>query len=183
VIQCKSCGASLPDGTAFCGTCGKSVAPAGSGASSDATAAMRQAASRAQSVAAQLGPEKVASIAGGALGLIGTFLPFYTIPSDALLGNTDVGSTSLFSEGGIGICFVVLAIALGAAPFVMAPTRLISLIGFGLAAAALGTLIEKLFGFSILGQSVPIGFGIGYYVAFLGFAILAYGHGRRAYES
>lgn len=144
---------------------------------------MRQAAAHAQNVAKNLGPEKIASLVGGALGVLGAILPFYAIPSDSMLGLANAPSPSLVSEGGIGFIVVVLAIALGAAPFVTVPTRLISLIGFGLAAGVIGMLLSDRFGFSLFGQSISIDFGVGYYFGLLGFLILAYGHGRRAYEA
>jgi hypothetical protein len=196
VANCSSCGASLSDSAVFCGTCGKPTATTAAGAPAsaapsqsariitpDTAQAMRQAASRAQTVAANLGPEKITSLVGGVLGVVGTMLPFYSIAGDSMLGDASVPTPTLVSEGGIGICFIVLAAALAATPFVMVPSRLVSLIGFGLAAAALGVLIGDQFAFSLFGQSAPISFGIGYYLTFLGFAALAFGHGRRANEA
>jgi len=36
---------------------------------------------------------------------------------------------------------------------------------------------------SFMGQSMPLDFGIGYYLVFLGFAVLIYAYGKRANEA
>ena len=38
-------------------------------------------------------------------------------------------------------------------------------------------------GFSMLGQSMVPDFGVGYYLAFLGFAILAWVYGQRTFKT
>jgi hypothetical protein len=128
-----------------------------------------------------LGTEKITCIVGGVVGAIGALLPFYSIPTDSLLGEATGSATSasLAGQGGIGLLVLALAVVLGGAPLLITLSRMVSLIGFGLAAVVLGLLIGDRT-VSFLGQSIPVDFGIGYYLAFLGFAVLVYAYGRRA---
>ena len=191
MASCPACGANVADGAAFCGSCGRPMA-AGAQTASGAVAAprtsadaerMRQAAVEAKNAFVSLGAEKITCIVGGLLGAVGTLLPFYTLPSEAVLGDTvGGGSESFLNQGGTGFLVLALAIVLGAAPAFMALSRAINLAGFGIAMAVIGLLIGDRT-VSFMGQSVPLDFGFGYYLMFLGFLVLAYAYGRGASSS
>ena len=156
------------------------------GISPDAEKAMRHAADQARGVVSNLGPEKTASIAGGLLGLLGAVLPFYVIPNVGdILGNGGGTSTSssLVSQGSIGIAVMLLAVVLGVGPLFTARSRMIGLAGFGLASAVLGMLISDRAGLSFFGQSMVPDFGIGWYSGLVGFAVLAWVYWRRSMAS
>ena len=148
----------------------------------DAGQAMRQASAQAQTVVRTLGPEKVTGLVGGLLGVLGAVLPYYAIPSDSILGEATGVSSSLASEGIIGLLIIALAILLAAAPFMAMRSRMMSLVGFGLAVFVIGMLIGNR-AISFMGQTIPVDLGAGYYLGILGFAILAFVHGRRASEA
>jgi hypothetical protein len=198
MVTCSACGAQSTDGSAFCAACGAPIAQASStpGAAATSTTvaapptrvitpeaerAMRQAAAQAQGVVRNLGPEKTASIIGGALGILGAVLPFYSIPNvEGMLDTVNVPTASLVNQGSLGAVIIVLSLVLAAGPFFSAATRSIALTGFGLSAAVLGMLLSDRAGFSFYGQGMVPDFGAGYYLALLGFAILAWVYGRRA---
>jgi len=198
MITCSSCGAQSSDGSAFCGACGTPTTQAASmpGAATTSTAvappptrvitpeaekAMRQAAAQAQGVVRNLGPEKTASLIGGALGILGAVLPFYSIPDvGGMLDTTSIPTASLVNQGSLGVIIILLAIVLAAGPFLSTAKRSMALTGFGLSSAVLGMLLSDRIGFSFFGQGVVPDFGAGYYLALLGFAILAWVYGRRA---
>jgi hypothetical protein len=202
MITCQSCGAQSNDGALICSACGKplsqtatpSAAPPAAptspqpsrAISPDAEKAMRHAADQARGVVSNLGPEKTTSIAGGVLGLLGALLPFYVIPNVAdVLGNGGGTSTSssLVNQGSEGIIVMLLAVLLGAGPFFAPRSRMFGVAGFGLAAAVLGVLISDRAGLSFFGQSMVPDFGIGWYSAFVGFAVLAWVYWRRSMAS
>ncbi len=189
MATCTVCGATAAGGAAFCATCGAAIAGAAASTASPATAGsagrtsvdterMRQAAIEAKNAFVGLGAEKITCIAGGVLGAIGSFLPYYSIPTQTLFGDAaSSDSTSFVSQGGMGFAVLALAIVLGAAPLFVALSRTVNLVGFGIAMAVLGILIGD-HTISFMGQSVPLDFGFGYYVMFLGFAMLAFAYGR-----
>ena len=180
---CSACGAALVEGAAFCPACGKSTSAQGQTAGSSVdTARVRQAAVQAHSAVMSLGTEKLTYVAGGLLGAIGALLPFYSIPSDSMLGDVTGGSPSLVGQGGVGMLVLALAIVLGGAPLLMTLTRVMSLAGFGLAAAVIGLLIGHRT-MSFMGQTMPLDFGVGYYLVFLGFAVLVYAYCKRSNAS
>ncbi len=157
------------------------------------SAAMHQAAAQAQVVVRNLGPEKVASIVGGLLGLLGAVLPFYSIPNmgGGVLDTGDADTTatvpalptlSLVNGGSLGVIVILLAIVLAAGPFINTTSRAMAVAGFGLSAAVLGMLLSDRLGFSFLGQSVVPDFGIGWYLGLLGFALLAWVYGKRCFH-
>ena len=180
--NCVSCGVSIADGASFCASCGTSTtatAPAGGAATS---VAVRQAAAQAQSAVMSLGQEKITALAGGMLGALGVFLPYYAIPPDSMLGEVTGLSPSLMGQGGIGLLILALAIVLGAVPFLIAQNRLANAVGFALATFVIGVIIGgRSLGF--FGQQAPVDFGAGFYLGLLGFAVLAYGYGRKAIAS
>ena len=188
MATCPACGANVADGAAFCGSCGRPVtagaqtAPGVAAAPRTAADAerMRQAAVDAKNACMSLGAEKITCIVGGLLGAIGTLLPFYTLPSEAVFGDTvGGGSESFLNQGGTGFLVLALSIVLGALPVFVAPSRAVNLTGFGIAMAVLGLLIGDRT-VSFMGQSVPLDFGVGFYLMFLGFIVLAYAYGRGA---
>jgi hypothetical protein len=197
-VTCAACGAQSSDGSAFCAACGAPITQSssipGSVATSTTTAApptrvftpeaeraVRQAAAQAQGVVRNLGPEKTASLIGGALGILGAILPFYSIPNvEGMLDSVSVPTASLVNQGPLGAIIIVLALVLAAGPFFSGATRSIALTGFGLSAAIIGMLLSDRAGFSFYGQAVVPDFGAGYYLALVGFAILAWVYGRRA---
>ena len=192
MITCATCGAQSTDGSTFCATCGKPFATAAAPAqptrviTPEAEQAMRQAAAQAHGAVKNLGPEKTAAIVGGVLGVLGAVLPFYSIPDvggmmDA--AGASVPTASLVNGGPMGTIIILLAIVLGAGPFVGAGSKAMGLAGFGLAAAVIGMLISDRMGFSFLGQSFAPDFGIGYYLGLIGFAILTWVYWRRAYTA
>lgn len=202
MITCQSCGAQSNDGALTCSACGKPLAQAsamsapasapptptqpGRVISPDAEKAVRHAADQARGVVSNLGPEKTTSIVGGLLGLLGALLPFYVIPNVAdVLGNGGGTSTSssLVSQGSEGIIVLLLAVVLGAGPFFAPRSRMFSVAGFGLAAAVLGVLLSDRAGLSFFGQSMVPDFGIGWYSAFVGFAVLVWVYWRRSMAS
>jgi hypothetical protein len=184
MITCSTCGAQSPDGSTFCAACGKSMAQPTRVITPEAEKAMRQAAAQAHVVVKNLGPEKVASIVGGVLGLLGAVLPFYSIPNVGdLIDTSGVPTPNLVGQGPVGIIVILLALVLGALPFITAPSRMIGLAGFGLSAAVLGMLVSERAGFTFFGQSMVPDFGIGYYAALFGFAILAWVYGQRANQA
>jgi hypothetical protein len=194
MITCSLCGAQSNDGALTCSACGKPLAQVSTATaappstqpgrviSPDAEKAMRHAADQARGVVTNLGPEKVTSIAGGILGLLGALLPFYVIPNVGQI--LDTGSTptssSLVSQGSVGIIVMLLAAVLGAGPFFAPRSRMFGVAGFGLAAAVLGMVISDRAGLSFFGQSMVPDFGIGWYSAFVGFAVLAWVYWRRS---
>lgn len=198
MVTCAACGAQSNDGSAFCGACGAPISqassvPGGAATSTVAAApptrvitpeaerAMRQAAAQAQGVVRSLGPEKTAGLIGGALGILGAVLPFYSIPNvEGMLDTVSVPTASLVNQGSLGAIIIVLALFLAAGPFFSTATRSIALTGFGLSAAVIGMLLSDRAGFSFYGQGMVPDFGAGYYLTFLGFAILAWVYGRRA---
>jgi hypothetical protein len=206
MITCPSCGAQSSDGSTFCASCGKPISQASSIPETTTTSAattsaatpsqptrvitpeaeraMRQAAAQAQGVVKNLGPEKTASIVGGALGLLGAVLPFYSFPNlGDMVDTSSVPTSSLLNQGPVGIVVILLALILGAEPFLTTSSRAISLTSFGLSAAVIGMLLGDHAGFSMLGQSMVPDFGVGYYLAFLGFAILAWVYGQRTFKT
>ena len=198
MVTCSACGAQSSDGSAFCAACGKPITPGSSIAGAAATSttvappptrvitpeaerAVRQAAAHAQGVVRNLGPEKTASLIGGVLGILGAVLPFYSIPNvEGMLDTVSVPTASLVNQGSLGAIIIVLSLVLAAGPFFSAATRSIALTGFGLSAAVIGMLLSDRAGFSFYGQGMVPDFGAGYYLALVGFAILAWVYGRRA---
>jgi hypothetical protein len=199
MITCQSCGAQSADAALTCSACGKPLLQASTIAaatpaspqqsrviSPDAEKAMRHAADQARGVVSNLGPEKTASIAGGLLGLLGAVLPFYVIPNVAdVFGNGGGTSTSssLVNQGSEGIVVMLLAVVLGVGPFFASRSRMFGVVGFGFASAVLGVLISDRAGLSFFGQSMVPDFGIGWYSAFIGFAVLAWVYWRRSLAS
>ena len=181
MTNCSSCGASMADGASFCASCGTSVSGAAAAGGAATSVAVRQAAAQAQSAVMNLGQEKIIALVGGLLGVLGAFLPFYAIPTDSMLGATDI-NPSLMGQGGIGLLVLALAIVLGALPFVIAQNRLVTAIGFALATFVIGVIIGGR-ALAFFGQQVPVDFGAGFYLGLLGFAVLAYGYGRKAIAS
>jgi hypothetical protein len=200
MISCSSCGGQSIEGSAFCAACGKPISQASSIPVSPTTSAevpaqptrmitpeaeraMRQAAAQAQGVVKNLGPEKTAAVAGGAFGILGAVLPFYSIPDvGGMLDTSGVStSSSLVNQGPIGVIIILLALVLGGGPFFVATSRAISLTCFGLSAAVIGMLLSDRAGLSMMGQSMVPDFGAGYYLALLGFAVLSWVYGRRSY--
>jgi hypothetical protein len=198
MITCQSCGAQSSDGAATCSACGKPLSQTSTMTatataaptspqpsrviSPDAEKAMRHAADQARGVVTNLGPEKVTSIVGGVLGLLGALLPFYVIPNVGQILDTasTPTSSSLVNQGSVGIVVMLLAVVLGAGPLLAARSRTLGLAGFGLASAVLGMVISDRAGLSFFGQSMVPDFGIGWYSAFVGFAVLAWVYWRRA---
>ena len=128
-----------------------------------------------------LDPEKAASLAGGALGLLGALLPFYAIPNiEGLLATVTVPTASLVDQGPLGDIMIILSVSLAAGTFFSTATRSVAITGFGLSAAVIGMLLSDRAGFAFYGQAMVPDFGAGYYLGLLGFAILAWVYGRRA---
>lgn len=194
MATCPSCGAQSSDDSSFCSVCGKPMSQASAPSAPapaptrvitpEAEMKMRQAAARAQGAVMQLGPEKGACVIGALFGILGAILPFYSIPDvSGMMDTSGVPTLSLVNGGSVGIIVILLAVALGALPLLVVPSRAMSITGFGLAAAVLGMLISDRAGYTFMGQSVAPDFGVGYYLALLGFAALAWVYGRRAYTT
>lgn len=141
---------------------------------------VKQAAAQAQNAVMSLGAEKLTTLVGGIVGAIGTLLPFFSLPAE--VSDITGSSPSMVGQGGVGWLVLLLAIALGGLPLLTTVTRLSAVVGFGLAMAVLGILIGDRT-MSFFGQSVPIDFGAGFYFTVVGFLVLAYAYGRRAYEA
>ncbi len=194
MISCVSCGAALPEGAAFCSACGRSQttqsnASRASILNPEAEQAMRAATQRAQGVVANLGVEKTLSIVGGALAAIGTLLPYISITSSA----AQVNVPSLIHVGSVGAIVLVVALVLGATPFVLQPSFALDLVGFGLSAAAAGRLLSDWLtiawaqGYvqslvagagSGVASTTWLEAGSGLYCGLVGFALLCYVYAR-----
>src|SRR4029077_18810788 len=104
---CSSCGATVADGSAFCPACGKATAESAGATATTVPAArttpdterMRQAAVQAHGAFMSLGTEKITCLIGGVFGAIGSLLPFYSIPTDSLLGEATGSATSASLAG------------------------------------------------------------------------------------
>jgi hypothetical protein len=178
------CGAPVPRDAEFCSACGVHApfrAP-GSHASSDwSTSSWTQA---LQPSLAQIGRDQAIGIAGGALALIASFLPFVTPRSliteaEHAIGLTipGLGSKALIEGGAVGALVPILAVALaiGCAVKLRAPFELAA---FAASAGALGLVV----GAGALGVGLfPGSLSFGFFVSILGFGGLLYSYARRVY--
>ena len=176
MVSCSTCGAQSSDGAASCAACGAPMTR-----SSSAPGVTVATTAQAQSIVSTLGPEKTASLIGGALGILGALLPFYSIPNvEGMLDTVSVPTASLVNQGPLGTIIIVLSVILAAGPFFNNATRSIALTGFGLSAAVVGMLLSDRAGFAFYGQAMVPDFGAGYYLGLIGFALFAWVYGRRA---
>ncbi len=187
--SCPSCSAVIPSGAAFCEMCGASLASGKTQSAQriltpEAGIVLRRAGGHAQHIAKTLGPEKIMALAGGFLGLLGAFLPFYRVDAQVFIGAIDLArinlpTPSLAHAGGLGAIVILAAVALAVAPFITLPTRAVSLVGFGLAATVFGMVLGDFLRSSMFGRTFAAGFDY----TLIGFALLCCVYARRAYAA
>lgn len=193
--SCKSCGTPLPDGAEFCPGCGSKVdaqgappaasrGPAGGFSTDEITRVVQPALS-------QIGRDQAIGIAGGALALISSFLPFVdpwaswerALGVTSMPGVAGIGSRAIVNGGFWGVLVPVAAIALAVGCAVQLRRPLI-VAGFGLSAGALGVVLGSgalgvgLFTAGTLSSDLNFGF----FLSLLGFGALVYSYTRRVLE-
>ena len=120
-------------------------------------------------------------LAGGALAVLGSFLPFAVMNLPAGMGSA--GSYSFLNTGLPGTLALLAAIALAAFGIMSpAPSRL-NVYGWGLATLVLGMLLYAVTAapFGPMGQGAAMleSRGIGFYLLMLGYVLLEYGYIQR----
>jgi hypothetical protein len=120
-------------------------------------------------------------LAGAALGVLGSFLPFATMNLPAGMGS--MGSYSFLNTGLPGTLALIVAVALGALAIMPgAPSRL-NLYGWGLATLVLGMLVYAVTAVPLVpggqGAAMLESRGIGFYLLLLGYVLLEYGYIQR----
>jgi len=121
-------------------------------------------------------PQQKLSLVGGVLALVGSFLPFYVINMPAGMGSG--GSMSFMNTGLPGFLALLAAIVLSVIGIMPAPSRLLTLLGFGLATLVLGMLLFAFAGSGLEAANPAaagvFGRGIGFYMLGIGYLLLEY---------
>lgn len=131
-----------------------------------------------------LGREKQLGIVAAILGLIGFFAPLASAQTGGFFGPSGEVSYSLSQAGLTGVVVLLLALALGAAPFLLPASRRNDVIYYGASAAGLGTLLSVWF----VSLSLPmvisaIGhLSLAFYALLVSFGISAYLSASRCYR-
>lgn len=207
MIACVSCSAPLPDGAAFCSSCGRTQsaqAPTARAALFDPAArrAATIATQSAQGFIAEIGVDRALCILGGLLGIVGALLPYVSLalPTGTLPMSLGGGLT-LLGLGVPGVLVLLIAIVLGAGSVVLRPSRAFAFAGVGLTTIVLSKLFGDWFTIAFaqalvqaisamaantsrfgsgLPEGVHFGAGGGFYCLFIGFAVLFYAYVRLA---
>lgn len=120
-------------------------------------------------------------LAGAALGVLGSFLPFVTMNLPAGMGSA--GSYSFLNTGLPGTIALLAAVALGALAIMPAAPSRLNVYGWGLATLVLGMLVYAVtaspFGPAGQGAAMLESRGIGFYLLLLGYVLLEYGYIQR----
>ena len=216
MTACVSCGSPLPDGSSFCSQCGRSQGESISQAQvaqqplirPEAQRAVAAATIAAQGIVATLGVDKLVLIAGGVLGAMGAVLPFVSFSTTQQSLQFQqfqnmLGTLSLIRLGAPGWGILLLAAALGIAPFVLHSTRMLAFAGITICVIVLANLlldwtciavvqevfvmlqtaatsVGSVFGGQSSSPSVAIGPGVGFFCSLVGFAMLTYSYVRSA---
>ena len=120
-------------------------------------------------------------LAGGALAVLGSFLPFAVMNLPAGMGSA--GSYSFLNTGLPGTLALLAAIGLGALGLMPAAPSRLNIYGWGLATLVLGMLLyaatAAAFGPMGPGAAMLQSRGIGFYLLTAGYVILEYGYIQR----
>lgn len=174
-MSCPKCGAVVASNASTCQGCGAEVRRSDSAGPSFSSQAFIQSISGPGQLQQRL------TLAGGALAVLGSFLPFYVINLPQGLGAA--GSFSFINTGVPGGLAVLVAIGLSVVAIMpSAPPRL-NLCGLGLATLVLGMLLYATTA-SSFEQANPVaaalvGRGIGFYLLAIGFLLLEYVYVQR----
>ena len=200
MIACVSCTAQLPEGSAFCSSCGRAQAPVQRAPLFDPAArrAATIASESASGFIAEIGVDRALCIVGGLLGVVGAFLPYVslTLPTGTLPMSFG-GGVSLLAIGIPGVLVLLIAIVLGGGSVLLRPARAFAFAGVGLSTIVLAKMFGDWFtiafsqamlqSFSAMASSamrpgalegMHFGGGSGFYCLFIGFAILFYAYVR-----
>ena len=147
--ECISCHTALPEGAAFCASCGRSQAGSAAVAkpliNPEAQRAYAATAQAAHGLVSTLGIEKTLCLIGGALAVIGSLVPaFYlsNLPPTAQPYMPAIGTLNLLRLGAPGVVIILLSIFLGLGLFVFRPSRALAIAGVGLCAIVLTELLN-----------------------------------------
>lgn len=170
--SCTKCGAEIASEAAFCEKCGATPG------SSRTAAPSASALGIVHSWSATAAPLQKLALVGGALAVIGSFLPFYVVNLPEGMGSA--ASMSFMNTGFPGLLALLAAVALGLIAIMPSPSRLVTLAGCGLATLVLGMLVYA-FTASSLEAANPaaaglVSHGIGAYVIGVGYLLLEYGY-------
>lgn len=202
---CIQCDATLAADAAFCPSCGRAVAGAGTAPAFDPEVrrAVANATQRARGIVSVLGVTNTAAAAGGLFAVLGAFLPYISasVPSVPQMA-TYTGNMSLIHFGVAGTLVLLGAIALGGIPLILPLSRWHAIAGVGVCAIVLSKLIGDWIMFGMIQNLVStasaaatainpgvgnpglagagFGAGAGLYCLVLGFALLFYSYARRA---
>jgi hypothetical protein len=147
--QCISCNTALPEGAAFCGSCGRpqqgNAVAARPLINPEAQRAYVATAAAAQGLVSALGIEKTLCLLGGALAILGALLPAFYIsglPAQAQQYMPTIGTLNLLRVGAPGFAIILISLFLGLALFVFRPSRALAIAGVGLCAIVLTELLN-----------------------------------------
>ena len=120
-------------------------------------------------------------LAGGALAVLGSFLPFSVMNLPAGMGSA--GSYSFLNTGLPGTLALLAALGLGALGIIPAAPSRLNVYGWGLATLVLGMLLYAVtaapFGPMSQGAAMLESRGFGFYLLVLGYLLLEYGYIQR----
>jgi len=170
--SCPNCGAQLASEAAICEAC----------------EARRRSSRTAPPSASALGivhswstaapPLQKLTLIGGALAVIGSFLPFYAVNLPEGMGSA--ASMSFLNTGFPGVLTLVAAVALALIAFMPSPSRQVTLAGFGIATLVLGMFVYAFTGAGLEGANPAaaglVSHGIGAYVLGIGALLLEYAY-------
>jgi hypothetical protein len=169
MTSCPKCGAQVASEAALCNGCGAPLSP------SSAATPVSSMLSFIHSVSTAGQPQQRLVLVGGALAVIGSFLPFYVINLPQGLGSA--GSFSFMNTGFPGGLALLVACVLSLIGILPAPSRVLNLLGLGLATLVLGMLLYAYTasGFEPAAAAAALlGRGIGFYMLGVGYVVLEY---------